>query len=248
MNAAVRGRPACRAPRFGLWHAVVLFFWAVAAAPVAQAATQTYVVTSFDSIRVEAPVKVVLKTGGGLSARGEGDRASLDRVDLQVSGRLLVVRIRPSVSGKRDSGPVTLHLSTEQIRRAFLTGGGALVIDRMKGQRGEVTLNGGGELSVGTVMVDHLTALLSGGGQMTLNGQAGRAMMRLSGPGSLAAEGLTIRDVQVFGDGSGEMRLTASGSADIRARGSGNVTVLGKAACTVLHSGSGRVTCGAEER
>lgn len=221
----------------------------LAASMPAAAATQGYTITRFDSIRVDAPVRVFVATGKGVTAKGEGDRDALDRVDLQVSGNLLVIRMKPrGTDEKRGGGPVTLRLSTDDLRRVTLTGGGSLTIDSMRGQRGDILLGGGGDITVGAVALDQIGVLLSGAGRIMLSGQAGRADMRVSGPGVLTADALVSRDARLVNEGTGSISTTASATADISAFGSGDVLVQGKAACKVKHSGAGRVLCGGEEQ
>lgn len=228
--------------------ALLALFLSLPSVP-AVAATQSYTITRFDSVRLDAPIRVVITSGSGVTAWGEGDREALDRVDMQVSGNLLVIRMKPRPSGtKGGGGPVTLRLSTDDVRRATLTGGGSLLIDRMTGVRGDVMLGGGGDLTIGAVALDQFSVLLSGSGRVMLAGKAGRIDSRVSGPGSLAGEALTVRDARVTSEGTGSIAITASATADVRAYGSGDVTVGGKAACTVVHNGAGRVMCGGEER
>src|SRR3546814_6663925 len=52
----------------------------------ALAAEQQYSVTHFDTVRMQAPFRVIISTGRGNSGRGEGERDALDRVSLDVSG------------------------------------------------------------------------------------------------------------------------------------------------------------------
>src|SRR3546814_3406344 len=51
----------------------------------ALAAEQQYSVTHFDTVRMQAPFRVIISTGKGNSGRGEGERDALDRVSLDVS-------------------------------------------------------------------------------------------------------------------------------------------------------------------
>jgi hypothetical protein len=214
----------------------------------ASAATQGYTITRFDSIRVDAPVRVFVATGAGVTAKGEGDRDALDRVDMRVSGNLLVIRMKPRRSGDTGGGgPVTLRLSTDNLRRIALTGGGSLTIDRMQGQRGDILLGGGGDITIGAVTLDQMTVALSGSGRITMAGRAARADMRVSGPGALMADALIVRDVKLVNEGTGSISAAASDTADINAFGSGDVAVKGKAACKVTHDGAGRVQCGDKE-
>jgi hypothetical protein len=236
------GRTALR--RLGGWTAAAL---ALLSAPAASAATQTYVVTGFDSIRLLAPVRVTLTTGKGSSARGDGSRQMLDRLVLEVSGGVLTVRLKEARPGETSSGPATLALSTDRLSRVQVRGGGVLAIDRMSGLRGDIALNGGGEVSVGAVALDRLNVALMGGGSVTLAGKALQAGIDLSGAGTLAAEGLTVGDARVVSDGSGSAALVATKTAAVNARGAGNVTLGGKAACTVTRAGTGTISCGGKD-
>ena len=76
----------------------------------AAAATRGYTITSFDAIRVDAPVTVIVTTGAGASARAEGDQALLDRLNVAVSGRLLIVGITRARPGEKGGGAATLRV------------------------------------------------------------------------------------------------------------------------------------------
>jgi hypothetical protein len=211
-------------------------------------ARQSYVITNFDSIRVEAPVRVEVVTGGGVSARGEGDRRQLDRVDLQVSGGLLSVRMRANPDNTaKGAGVPTLYLSTGPVRRAVMIGGGVLTIDRMSGQSGVLSISGNGDMLVRNMALDKLDVQMSGAGRLTLAGKAGKIDIRTQGAGAVASEGLVGRDVAVYNDGPGAVSLSASGSALVSSSGSGDTIITGTAACSVKQRGSGRVQCGGKD-
>lgn len=217
----------------------------MASAPVG-AATRGYTITSFDAIRVDAPVTVMLTTGGGASARAEGDQAALDRLKVDVSGRLLIVTMDRPRPGEKRSGTATVRLSTQMVERVVLTGGGSIAINRMKGLRGEIISGGNGDVSVAAVDLDRIDVALAGGGRATLNGRAGVANIRVNGPGAVTADGLRVRQASVANDGPGSVTLTADVMAKIVSTGSGDVTVSGKAACTVDNRGTGQIGCGGE--
>src|SRR3546814_20264478 len=90
----------------------------------AAAATRGFTITGFDAIRVDAPVEVVITTGAGASARAEGDQAMLDRLKVDVSGRLLPVTLERARSGEQSGGRAVLRLaSVVQIGRESRRGG-----------------------------------------------------------------------------------------------------------------------------
>ena len=212
----------------------------------ASAATRSFTITSFDAIRVDAPVEVMVTTGVGASARAEGDQAALDRLKVDVSGRVVAVTMERLKPGEKGGGRAVLRLSTGDLGRVMLTGGGSVSVNRMKGLRGDIVLGGNGDISVAAVDVDQLSVALAGGGRATLTGRAGVANIRVTGPGAVTAEGLRARQAAISSDGPGNISLTAEVTARISASGSGDVTVMGKAACNVDNRGTGRILCGSD--
>lgn len=214
----------------------------------AQAATRGFTITSFDAIRVDAPVSVVLTTGAGASARAEGDQKALDRLKVDVSGRLLTLSMeRPRPGEKSGGGAATVRLSTGMLQRIVLTGGGSVAINRIKGISAQIVLGGNGDVNVGDVQLDRLEVALAGGGRVSLAGKAGVANVRVNGPGSVAAEPLRVQQASIVNEGPGSVALTADGSAKIVTSGSGDISVAGKAACSVENKGTGRLICGGED-
>lgn len=224
----------------------VLILAALLVTTPAGAATRGFTITSFDAIRVDAPVEVVITTGVGASARAEGDQGLLDRLKLNVSGRLLAVTMERARPGEKSGGRAVLRLSTGDLARVVLTGGGSVSVSRMKGFRGEIVLGGNGDVSVAAVELDQLSLGVAGAGRATLAGRTGVANVRVTGPGAVAAERLRARQAVVANDGPGMVALTADVTAKVTASGSGDVTVAGKAACSVDNRGTGRVSCGGE--
>jgi hypothetical protein len=212
----------------------------------AEAATRGYTITSFDAIRVDAPVTVVVTTGSGASARAEGDQAALDRLKVDVSGRLLIISMARPRSGEKSGGAATLRLSTGMIDRIVLTGGGSVMVDRMKGLQGQIVLGGNGDVGVADVALDRIDVALAGGGRATLGGRTGVANIRVNGPGAVTAEGLRARQASISNDGPGSVTLTAEVTAKVVSTGSGDVTVGGKPACTIDNRGTGRILCDGE--
>ena len=212
----------------------------------AEAATRGYTITSFDAIRVDAPVTVVVTTGSGASARADGDQAALDRLKVDVSGRLLIISMTRPRSGEKSRGAATLRLSTGMIDRIVLTGGGSVMVDRMKGLQGQIVLGGNGDVGVADVALDRIDVALAGGGRATLGGRTGVANIRVNGPGAVAAEGLRARQASISNDGPGSVTLTAEVTAKVVSTGSGDVTVGGKPACTIDNRGTGRILCDGE--
>jgi hypothetical protein len=217
------------------------------AASAANAASRSYIVSDFNSIRVEAPIAVAVLARAGVTARGEGDAQMLERIALTVSGGVLTVRLKPSAfEGARggENMPVKLFLSAPALRSAMLAGSGTLVVQGLRAARSEVIAAGSGALRVSGIDSANLSVAQMGAGELHLAGKAGDAAMRFSGTGAVKAGGLTVADLDVTAEGSGTSQLLATRSARIVAIGAANVAVDGHPACTVRHIGSGTVACG----
>lgn len=213
----------------------------------ASAASRSYIVTDFDSLRLDAPIDVSVETGRGISARGEGDRDVLERIDLAVSARVLTIRLKPSPYSARASGGVgatRLTLTVPALRRIQLTGAGSLHAKGLDRGRVEILAAGSGTLAVAGVDSDGLDVTQLGAGSVALAGKTKSLVLRSSGAGILDAAALDASDLDLRLDGPASVTAKAARVARIVAAGPGGVTVAGKAACTVTHVGSGVVLCG----
>jgi hypothetical protein len=217
------------------------------AAPAA-AAERGYSVTSFDRVRVEGPFLVTVTTGRAVSARATGDAAALDRVQLRVEGRTLLVRAVSSWSGFADgrNGPVRLALTTPALATAILLGSGTLDVDRMTGLRVILTVEGSGRLSARAIDTDNASLAVAGAGAIEAAGRARVAAVVARGQGSLSAAGLTVSDLTVVSETASPVTITATRSARVTASGLGPVEVGGSAACEVRQTGAGPVRCGSK--
>jgi hypothetical protein len=219
---------------------------AVLAAP-AGAATRTYIITDFDNVRLEGPIDVIIASGRGVSARGEGDADMLARVDLSVSARTLVIRLKPSpyeARRDRNAGPAKLFVTVPVVRRVQLSGAGSLKVSGLDKLKAEVLASGSGAISISGIATDMLGVVQTGAGSIALAGKAKNLDIHVAGSGNLAAGDLVASDFNLMMEGSAAVTGAADRSAKILATGPGSVVVTGKAACTVSRTGSGSVTCG----
>jgi hypothetical protein len=215
---------------------------ATAAAPVAQ---RNYSVTSFDSIRVDGPYEVRLKTNVAPFARASGSQASLDGVSVRVEGRTLIVR--PSSGGwggypGENRGPVTIEVGTHDLGTAWLNGAGTLIIDKIKGLGFDLAIQGSGSARIDSADIDQLKLGISGAGSTRIAGRAANMTATVRGTSSLDAEGLTVKDAVIGAEGPAIVRATVTNAAKVDALGLAAVTLAGKPACTVNAKGSASVT------
>lgn len=228
---------------------LVLAAGAVAAlASPAAAAERRYTVTDFDRVQVDGPYRVTLTTGKSSAARAQGSGEALDRLSVTVSGKTL--RIRQNMStwsnypGEARQGPVTVEISTADLRYAGVSGAGILEIDTAKAMRLDLSLAGSGRIDAPALDTDALYLNLLGSGRLQVGGKTKTLRAEIHGSGDLAAAGLSAADALVFADTAGTVQLQATRSASVTATATGDVEITGKPACTVKALGTGRVRCG----
>ncbi|HEX9965793.1 MAG TPA: head GIN domain-containing protein [Allosphingosinicella sp.] len=220
---------------------------ALAAAAPAAAAERTYSVTDFDRVQVDGPYRVTLTTGRSSSARAEGSAEALEHIAVDVQGGTLRVRRNRSAWGAYPSaglGPVTIILTSRDLRNASVVGSGSLEIDRARGLRVDLSVSGSGRLTVGSIEADNLMVGLLGGGRITLAGRAKQLKATVQGSGDLAASGLSADDAQIASDTAGDVVVGVARNAKVIATGPGNVEIVGSPTCNVQAKGSGQVLCG----
>lgn len=219
---------------------------ALAAAAPAAAAERTYSITDFDRVQVDGPYRVTLITGRSSAARAEGSAEALDHVSIDVQGGTLRVSRNRSAWGSypgAGAGPVTVALTTRDLRNAAVVGSGSLDIDRAKGLRVDLSVSGSGRLNVAAVEADNLVVGLLGGGRITLAGRTKQLRATVQGSGDLAAAGLSADDAQIASDTAGNVAVSVARTAKVTATGAGDVEIVGSPTCTLEAKGSGRVLC-----
>jgi len=221
-------------------------FAALAAAP-AEAAERRFTITSFDKIEVTGPFDVTVTTGRGPSAAASGSPQAMERVSIDVQGRTL--RIRPNRSAwggypGTSGGPVTIRVSTHELRAATVAGSGNITIDKAKAMRFDASLAGSGRIGISALEADTLSVGLLGSGKIALAGKAKEMVATIKGSGDLEGAGLTAEEAKINADTAGTIALSVRRAASINATGQGDTTIIGKPACQVKAQGSGRVICG----
>ncbi len=223
---------------------LALFLLAATTPLSAAAPPRSFTVTSFDRIRVEGPYAVTLAVGRSPFARAEGSSAALDRIDLRVEGRTLIIRQRSVATtgqGGASGSPLRIAIGTPDLRSAFLVGSGSLAIDRLRGLSIDVAVSGSGRLSVAAIEADRLTAGVQGSGGLTLAGKVKSVTMSASGAPLLSAPNLIADEARITAEGVAEVTATVRSRATVFAAGTGIVRLAGNPACVLRVSGSASV-------
>ncbi len=225
---------------------IVLAALAAVATPAA-AAERRFMVTDYDRVQLDGPFEVTLATGGSSGAVARGSVRALDRVTIEVQGRLLKIRTNSSAWGgnpDEDVGPVSIALSTHQLRGASVRGSGSLSIDEAKAMRLDLSLSGNGRLAVDTLDADTVSLVVVGSGRVLLGGKVKNLSAGVAGSGDLEASKLVAQDADIRSGTSGVITVGVARAAKISADGSGDVEIIGTPACTVARRGGGNVSCG----
>jgi len=217
---------------------------ATAILPVeAGAADRTVQVTSFQRLRVEAPVEVVV-TAGSPRATVSGDPRAAEFLQVAGSGGTLTVRQRPG--GPAPAAPLKLLLSSPVLASITAGGGAKVAASGLRAARVDLALAGAGTLAASGIEADQLSVLIAGNGTATLSGRAGTARIGISGSGNLDADALVAGDLSLTTDGAGETRVRARYTARIANGGAGQVVVAGTPKCVIVPGATGPVRCGAD--
>jgi hypothetical protein len=202
---------------------------------------RSFMVGSFDRLRVDGPFDITVVTGSP-KAVAAGEARALDEVAIRAEGTTLFVSAGPLGAG-RQGVPAKVTIAVPALRAVLLNGAGRVHIAEMRGDRIDVTLNGAGTVEVGAMQAEEANVSLTGSGALVLGGKAGRARLRSYGAGSIDAAGLTANEAVLVSQSSGAMRVGVRYNAQIVANGVGGVAVIGAPECRV--SGTGPVDCGA---
>lgn len=214
----------------------------------ADAAEHRYAFGSYDRVRVEGPFEVQVTTGTSPGAVATGDLRMIDGLDIQLQGGTLVVRMGHQGWGEtpvgKSAAPPVITLTTPNLRAVYVNGGARVAITGMKAQRVDLSVNGSGTVTVSGADTDQLFATIVGAGTMTLSGRAARARLVTNGAGNVDARALTVNDLSILQDGTGETRAAARYTAQVNSTGLGHVVVTGNPKCLVHAAAGGPVECG----
>lgn len=224
-----------------LFLALFAFGSTVAAASTT---TRNFGVRSFEKIRVEGPYRVSLKTGVAPFARAKGPNSALDRIDLEMRGKMLIVRAGPFSKnpGAAALAPIEVELGTHDLTSAAVLGSGTLSIDKVKGLKFELGVYGAGTTDIGQVSVDQLSLNLGGNAAARLSGKSKKLTAILKGLSSIDMSGLEVSDAVFGAEGPSTVRATVTKAVEIDGKGTASFVLAGRPSCTLKVQGSVSVT------
>ena len=225
-------------------HLSLLLATVLLASPAA-AASRNFGITGFDRLRVDGPFRVRLGTGIAPFASASGDSAALDRVDIRVEGRTLIVRSNQSAWGGysgQSTGPVEINLGTHELTAAGLNGSGSLAIDKVRALTFDLSVQGSGAAAIAKADVDQFRIAVGGTASAKVAGRAGKLSVVVRGMATLDSTGLATKDATIAAEGPATVAANVSNAAEISGSGVATVTLTGGPACITRLAGSASVS------
>ena len=211
----------------------------------AGAATCNFGVTGFEKVRVEGPFKVKLTTGVAPFASASGSPAAIEKVAIEMRGNTLLVHASSSSWGGypgQDAGPVEIDIGTHDLSSAWLTGSGAIAIDKISGLSFDLSVQGSGAATIGRTDVDQLNISIGGTASASLSGRADKVTAVVRGVSSLDAANLAVKDAAIGAEGTATVAANVSNSVKVDGNGPITVRFTGGPACTLRVGGSASVS------
>ena len=211
----------------------------------AGAATRNFGVTGFEKVRVEGPFRVKLTTGVAPFASASGSPAAIEKVAIEMRGNTLLVHASSSSWGGypgQDAGPVEIDIGTHDLSSAWLTGSGAIAIDKISGLSFDLSVQGSGAATIGETDVDQLNISIGGTASASLSGRADKLTAVVRGVSSLDAANLAVKDATIGAEGTATVAANVSNSVKVDGNGPITVRFTGGPACTLRVGGSASVS------
>jgi Putative auto-transporter adhesin, head GIN domain len=226
---------------------VMLLLSLAAIAAPAQAAERKYSISSFEDVRIIGNINVFITTDRGVSASAEAaDRETLDRVELNKSGKQLIVSVKPKASqdGRfSEDEPVAVRLSSYVIKSITHSGSGTVSLDKLGGRDPKARINGFGVLTINAVDGDTLDLVMNGGGQMVIAGRATKGRITVLGSSIFDGSQLTLETLDLTQRGPASSHVLVEKEVTISNSGTGRIQIDGRPNCSVKSGGSAQIIC-----
>lgn len=204
-------------------------------------ATEVRPLPSFNRVRLEAPIHVIVKTGAVATAIVTTDENLTGYLTTDTWAGTLTIGMS---SGIEPTVEPEITITVPDLRSLTHNGNGLVEIE----ESGDfpdlnLTLNGGGDI-IFSGTADRLHATVNGSGTIDMEGYAESLIADLSGNGEIHAENLLAGDADVSLSGSGFVFLDLDyhSTLDLELTGSGHVEWWGSPAWTNYDiTGEGKV-------
>ena len=190
--------------------------------------TVTRQVSSFDSIQVDYPARVLISQAGTETLKIEAEDNLLPGLKTEVRGDELRIYYQ-SKDGKHVNPTKTpvITITVKDLSALHFSSAGEASVDGLQTQELKVALDGAGNIQLNELDVRNLSVNLSGAGSATASGTAEDLSLNISGFGSFNGKDLQSNTVSVNISGAGNATVWAEEAISATISGAGSVSYYG---------------------
>jgi Putative auto-transporter adhesin, head GIN domain len=205
-------------------------------------------VASFENIVVIGDINVTVLTGKAPSAIASGDKRVLESLKLERVGTTLRVRLQDVVNNSKGipiTVPLSVRLTTQDIKDITLSGNGNLTVSEVKQQDlVRLLLAGNGSVNIARLIADQFSAQINGNGKIELGGGTVReGRVAINGAGGFEGAKAQMRKLRLEHNGNAISTATVEEQTEIFNEGLGNISIGGKGTCFVKKAGAAAINC-----
>jgi hypothetical protein len=185
-------------------------------------------VSSFDSIRIDYPARVLISQGNTESLKVEAEDNLLAGLKTEVRNNELRIYYK-SQDGEHvnPTKAVTITITVRDLNSIHFSSAGELIVNGLEADNLEVNLSGAGNVELNDISVRGLNINLSGAGSATASGSADDLSLNISGFGDFDGEDLEGQTADVNISGAGSATVWVEEELDATISGAGSVNYYG---------------------
>ena len=208
--------------------------------------TESRTLAPFEAISVSGPIELDIRQAEHQALSLTADDNVLPLVEAVVEpgrhGPTLSIRMKRGTSVHTRS-PIKARIDVVRLTALAAAGSGDLRVGALKTPSLNLSIAGSGDARLEGLATHSFETRIAGSGNVQAQGAAGRAVLSISGSGSVDLAPLAADDVTVSIAGSGDAKVTANKSLKVKIAGSGDVVWSGTAVDVKSSvAGSGHLT------
>ena len=168
--------------------------------------TKTRELAEFDRIDFRLAGDFYVTIGEATPLEITGEPKTIESITTEVKGGRLVVSAKSTLKTKEK---LEFRIGVKDLKGVDLRGSGDFHVDKLDNQRFDLTIKGSGDV--------------------LLVGKTKELKVRISGSGAVGGSEFEAGEVSIDAKGSGDVKLSVTGSAKVAMAGSGDVSLTGKA-------------------
>jgi hypothetical protein len=201
--------------------------------------TENRTLNTFSKVKSEGSFEVYISQDSVQSVTVEAESNLLPYIETDVSGSVLLIRIREHRNIDNHE-PIKIYVKSPMVEGIDLSGSGLISCDSMITPNMDLHLSGSGKMNV-IATTNKIDAHISGSGGITISGSSNESDFNIDGSGNIHAYDLKQDTCYADISGSGDMYLNVNKFLDVKISGSGKVHYIGNPSVNTFITGSGAV-------